>query len=76
MKIKIPLLMLGPYLRIFLYSCMAISGGLAVLFFVCALCTAKRPSTSDSFMEGAMSMLGVALTLAVMTILFHFLGMS
>lgn len=75
MKIKIPLLMLGPYLRIFLYGCMAISGGLAVLLFVMALCTAKKPSTSDSFMEGAMSMLGVALTIAVITILFHFLGM-
>lgn len=70
MKIKIPLLMLGPYLRLFLIGCMVLTGLLAVGLFIAARFTGK-----DDLIKAAVNMTVSLIFFVIVFIVFWLLGM-
>lgn len=75
-KIKIPILMLGPYMRPFLYISMTIFAVLAVVMFLLAFILGRRKAAlMDDLIKAGASMLFCAITLLILTVILHLFGM-
>ena len=72
--ISIPIFMLGPYLRPFLYWFSGISVAVCILLLVIAVFSQGFRS-KDEFVLSALCWLVFALTAGALTLLLHFLGM-
>jgi uncharacterized membrane protein YuzA (DUF378 family) len=70
--ISIPILMLGPYLRTFMYWLIGVSAVVCVLLFVIAVFTRTH---RDDLVLSAFHWLVFALTAGAITLILHFLGM-
>ena len=72
--IKIPFLMLGPYLRPILYWTIGISAAVCVLI-LCVAGLTRRSSINDQLVETAVHWFVFSLIAGVLTLILHFMGM-
>ena len=74
MKIRIPLLMLGPYLRPFLGLLTIISGVLTVIFLI-ASCSAQLPANRETLEKATATFLSFFVFFIAVFVFFLVLGM-
>lgn len=74
MKIRIPLLMLGPYLRPFLEGCIVITGIISICLFVAASLAQSRRNC-EGFTKAAKNILVMSIFLVAIFVFLWLLGM-
>ena len=74
MKIRIPLPMLGPFLRPFLENCIVVSGVL-MIGLLAAIGLTRSPHKRDELVRAAANITGVLILFDIVFLLFCFMGM-
>lgn len=74
MKVRIPLLMLGPYLRPFLIACIVITGAVAIGLFISGY-LARSPRRQDEFIESSLHVFVLSLFFVAVFVGLWLLGM-
>jgi hypothetical protein len=75
MKVRVPMLMLGPFLRPFLIVCIFVPSFIAAVLFVVSRSRVRSLRDYDLFVDAAINLLVISLFFAVVFVCLWLLGM-